>query len=616
MKTRGKRFELARQKLTEWLRRLRLAPRLYVAGIIVGLVPLLVVSLVSYFAGSRSILDKVSRSDTQTIEQVASVVGTNLQIIINDGIEIAYSDIVQSSLPRYSSMSAMEKNALFQSLSESINKKYIFNNYDGEITLYTLNEERINAYGPVTFFFTPKQVKLDELITRLKALSGKPLWLSVDASYEQRLANYVIMNRNSIVMARAIKSLDTGDLIGYMTIRLGENEIAKLYKDLSINNSASLFILNSEGTVISTADAGLTLAKPYADPSLLENIRHADGRPFRYRTGGVDYLAVYSPIKQADWYTVALIPTQLLFADSQSLLRSILLTSVLCGVMALLFYVLISGSIVRPIRSLNRAMDAFSRNLDSRPVKEDGRDEITAISRRFNKMTQEITELVGNIHEQEKQKRELEIRALQAQINPHFFANALNTAAYMAQVKGEKNIEEMIRSIIALLNGCMKNDTTMSSVREAIDFMKSYATAQEYRMMGRFHIQYQVEPEIEDCLIPRFILQPIVENALIHGIEPTGRAGLVVVKGYRQEDRLYFTVTDNGKGMSQEQIERLTREPEENGGHRMTGIGIYNVQSRLRLLYGAPYGLTITSVEGVFTAVEIVMPVCEGAGVD
>ena len=593
------------------MRRLRLAPRLYSAGILISIVPLLLVSISSYVIGSRSILDKVSRSDTQTIEQIASVVGTNLQIIINDGIEIAYSDLVQESLPEYEAMNAMDKNTLKQALSESINKKYIFNSYNGEITLYTLNKERINAYGPVTFFFAPKQVKLDELIDRLNVLSGKPLWLSVDASYEQRIANYVIMNRNSIVLARAIKSIDTGDIIGYMTIRLDESVISDLYNDLSMNQNARLFILNSEGTVVSTADSSLVLAQPYEDSSLLESLERENGASFQYKTGGVNYLVVYSSIPQADWYTVALIPTQTLFADVQQLLRAILFTSILSGVLAVFLYTLISSSIVRPVYSLKHSMEAFGRDLDSRPVAETGRDEITEISRRFNTMTGEITDLVHSIHEQEEQKRDLEIRALQAQINPHFFANALNTAAYMAQVKGEKNIEEMVRSVIALLNGCMKNDTIMSSVHEAISFMKSYATTQEYRMMGRFRIEFHIDPAIENCQIPRFILQPIVENALMHGIEPTDRIGLVVVSGFRKDDQLHFTVTDNGKGMTQEQIDQLTRVPDAGNAHRMTGIGIYNVQNRLRLLYGVPYGLTITSVENVFTSVEITMPLCD-----
>ena len=590
------------------IRRSSLFARLCAAGVVIGIVPLVIVAVVAYVDGSRSILDKVSRATTQTIRQVSTVVGTNLQIIINDGIEVAYSDQVQKALVAYSSMSPMEKNRLKLNLSETINKKYIYNSYDGEITLYTLQKERIDAYGPTAFRFIPKAIKLDELIGRMQALSGKPLWISVDAGYEQRIANQVVVNRNSIVLARAIKSLATGEIIGYITLRVDENVISDLYKDLKISDNTELFILNAERTVISAADGRETPATPLEDTALSRRIIEGQGEPFEYTLGGRRYLVVSSPIRQADWYTVALIPTEYLYADTVSLLRSILLTSALCGILAILFFMLIAGSIVRPVHRLKYAMEAFAKRLDSPPVEEGGRDEIAMLTRDFNEMTSEITRLIDDIREKERQKRELETRALQAQINPHFLANTLGTVAYMAQLKGEKNIEEMVRSIITLLSAITKDDGNLITVREEMVFLGSYAITQEYRMMGRFRIQYQVEPEIEECLMPRFILQPIVENALIHGIEPSDRPGLVVVKGYAQDGMLHFSVTDNGVGMSPEKIDQLMREPDAEARRHMTGIGISNVQSRLILMYGAPFGLAITSVESVFTTVEIVIP--------
>jgi two-component system sensor histidine kinase YesM len=591
-----------------WVRRSSLITRLCFAGVVIGIVPLVIVAVVAYVDGSRSILDKVSHATTQTIEQVSTVVGTNLQIIINDGIDVAYSDQVQKALVEYSSMSPMEKNRLKLNLSEAINKKYIYNSYDGEITLYTLLKERIDAYGPTAFRFIPKAIKLDELIGRMQALSGKPLWISVDAGYEQRIAKQVNVNRNSIVLARAIKSLATGEIIGYMTLRVDEKVISDLYRDLKISDNSELFILNSERTVISAVGALAAPSTTFQDEALSRRIVEGNGEPFEYAVGGQRYLVVYSPIRQADWYTVALIPTEYLYADAVKLLRSILLTSAVCGILAILLFALIAGSIVRPVHRLKFAMEAFGKRLYNPPVEEGGRDEIAMLTRGFNDMTSEITHLIDDIREKERQKRELEMRALQAQINPHFLANTLGTVAYMAKLKGEKNIEEMVRSIITLLSAVTKDNGNMITVREEMVFLGSYAITQEYRMMGRFRIQYQIEPEIEECLMPCFILQPIVENALIHGIEPADRPGLVVIKGYAQDSMLHFSVTDNGVGMSPEKIDRLMRGPDTEARRRMTGIGISNVQNRLQLMYGPPFGLTITSVENVFTTVEIVIP--------
>jgi two-component system sensor histidine kinase YesM len=444
--------------LLRQIRRTSLITRLCVAGVAVGIVPLVIVAVVAYVDGSRSILDKVSRATTQTID--------------------------------YSSMNDMEKNRLKLDLSEAINKKYIYNSYDGEITLYTRQKERIDAYGPTAFRFIPKQIKLDELIDRMQELSGKPLWISVDSSYEQRIANQVAMDRNSIVLARAIKSLNTGEIIGYITSRLDESAISDLYRNLKISDNTELFILNSERTVISAVGGSVQPARPYEDEALWERIVEGQRGPFEDTLGGRHYLVVYSPIRQADWYTVALIPTDYLYADTDKLLTSILLTSVLCGAAAILFFALITGSIVRPVNSLKYAMEAFGKKLDNPLVEEGGRDEIAMLTRDFNNMTMEITGLIDDIREKERQKRELETRALQAQINPHFLANTLGTVSYMAQLKGEKNIEEMVHSIITLLSASIKNDDNLNTVREEMVFLGSYAITQEYRMMGRFRVHY------------------------------------------------------------------------------------------------------------------------------
>lgn len=132
------------------------------------------------------------------------------------------------------------------------------------------------------------------------------------------------------------------------------------------------------------------------------------------------------------------------------------------------------------------------------------------------------------------------------------------------------------------------------------------------RLFGRVTVQYSIDPSIYSCLIPKFLLQPVVENALIHGIEPSDNAGLIVIKGFREEDKLHFSITDNGVGMKQEQIDKLFNSDIYKDRGRLNGIGIANVQNRIKLLYGPEYGLHINSIKGVFTTVDIILPVNTG----
>lgn len=265
-----------------------------------------------------------------------------------------------------------------------------------------------------------------------------------------------------------------------------------------------------------------------------------------------------------------------------------------------------------PIRQLVDGINSFKNGELDISIDDPNNDEFSELNRCFNEMTTEINRLIQDIKRQERQKKELEIRALQAQINPHFLSNILNTVSYIASIKKENNIVNLVDSIVTLLNGCMKNDNSQITVEEEISLLKSYITMQEYRLFGRFTVEFNIDSSILSCLIPRFLLQPILENALIHGIEPSGKTGLIVIKGFTQGDKLYFSITDNGIGMSQEQIDMLLESDNYNQNSRLNGIGLANTRDRIKLLYGQEYGLEISSVKGVFTTVNIYLPVITG----
>jgi len=164
----------------------------------------------------------------------------------------------------------------------------------------------------------------------------------------------------------------------------------------------------------------------------------------------------------------------------------------------------------------------------------DGNDEVTILAKQFNRMAREIGRLLDNIRQAERQKRTLEIQALQAQINPHFLANTLNMISFIARMRNENSIVTLVNAIINLLRGSMKNDEHLHTVADEIELLKNYVTIQDYRLMGKFDVVFEIDAEIEHNLIPRFVLQPIVENAIIHGIEPSSRRGRIEIRGYQR----------------------------------------------------------------------------------
>jgi two-component system sensor histidine kinase YesM len=202
----------------------------------------------------------------------------------------------------------------------------------------------------------------------------------------------------------------------------------------------------------------------------------------------------------------------------------------------------------------------------------------------------------------------MEFKALQAQINPHFLFNTLNHIRWLADIQRADNVRQLVSSLLALLHGSMGKGGEHTTMREEIEHLKHYLEIQEFRYYDKFETFFDIDRRIEDAVILKFLLQPIVENALIHGIAPLQGKGLVTIKGYLEGEDLILQVTDNGVGIPEEKLERILDPVEEKSRSRFSGIGLRNVSERIRLHYGSPYGLTVSSLRDLYTTVTVRLP--------
>jgi two-component system sensor histidine kinase YesM len=244
-------------------------------------------------------------------------------------------------------------------------------------------------------------------------------------------------------------------------------------------------------------------------------------------------------------------------------------------------------------------------------IKDNNNDEITKVIRHFNTMVKEIENLMNDIKEKESQKREAELKALQAQINPHFLSNILNTAKLLANAQKADNVESLLTSLIQLLHVSMGKENDLITVRREIEYLKDYLNIQEFRFYNKFQVFFEIEEEILEYKLPKFLLQPILENAIIHGVGPKKGQGIIQIKGFVYDGKIIFTITDNGVGMDRETIDRLLREDKAHEGRGFCGIGLRNVQERIQLYFGPEYGLSIDSSPSYFTTVEITLPILQ-----
>jgi len=241
-------------------------------------------------------------------------------------------------------------------------------------------------------------------------------------------------------------------------------------------------------------------------------------------------------------------------------------------------------------------------------------NELGQIGQGINSMGIDISQLIQSHIEDQEKKYELEYEILQNQVNPHFLYNTLNSIIWMSTAQGANGITEMATSLAFILKSISKKTTKTHSVREELELLDHYFLTQKYRYGGGLHMNYTVEQEtLYDCIVPKFTLQIVVENAIFHGIAPKGTHGTIdILIKYTNDNRdVFISVTDNGIGMTETQINEIF-EGSTSSSELFRKIGINNIQKRIQYAYGFNYGISIQSSLGNYTKVIITVPDIKG----
>lgn len=286
-----------------------------------------------------------------------------------------------------------------------------------------------------------------------------------------------------------------------------------------------------------------------------------------------------------------------------------LMAIVLVGV-ALMMSVFLTDMVTKPLRKLRETMKVVeSGNFDVEVEEPDTGDEISDLFRSFRSMILKIRELIDQNTAEQREKRKSELNALQAQINPHFLYNTLDSIIWMAEGGNMKDVVLMTSSLAKLLRKSISNKNEMVTLEEEIEYTRSYLTIQKMRYVDKLEYEIDVEPAVMQMEIVKLIIQPLVENAIYHGIKYKEGKGLIRITGGFKEDQVVLQVSDNGVGMTEEELSHVFDERVTDT--RKNGVGVLNVHRRIRLYYGGEYGLSFESRKGRGTCVSIRLPLPE-----
>lgn len=404
-------------------------------------------------------------------------------------------------------------------------------------------------------------------------------------------------------MYMQLHNYNTMQTAGGLVFYLPQDPISVLYAGLLASGeetgslNGSTFVTDSSGMILSHNDASKLGTRP-------DNLIFSEtDAPFLVSTAKIDgeksiiISTAFSPRSSLigfSWRLVSILPYDDLFHVLNQILDALLTACFTMIILAVFLSFFLTGHLTRSLKRLQtRLKDLGSGNLDSF-LDSNPRDELWDLEQGYNEMVQQICELLEKNRLEQEKKRELELTALQAQINPHFLYNTLDAIGWIAVMKGQNEIEQMVMELSRFFRLSLHKGDKKITIEDEMGIVISYVTIEQLRNPGKFDIKYEIEPEITGLLVPKIILQPIVENAIKHGVSQVRRHGMITVRGYRKGDDVYLEVSDNGCGFRQK------------SSHiHGSGYGLRNVNERIQLEYGSEYGISVQSIEGEGTTVQI-----------
>lgn len=435
------------------------------------------------------------------------------------------------------------------------------------------------------------------------------------------VSNPIISKGNKepiIVILHEIKDKN-GIRVGYISGAVPITKLSEIAASIKMHDGVG-WIIDNNGLVFAHANENLRLILNVLDSEKAgykglneigrNMIRGYSGIDNIVTPDGKRCILIYSPIPYVtSWSLGITFPEYQLTKDTNQLLQMVLLLGILALIIGVILSAVLSASVVKPLRNLKGLMSkAEQGNLDIYyEVKSN--DEIEQLGNSFNRMIKKIKDLLKMVQIEQIKKREAELKVLQAQIQPHFLYNTLDTIRWMAIEHDAFDIAKVVRALTQLFRISISNGNEVITVGEEIEHVKSYLYIQKVRYEDKLNYKVCCDENIKECKVLKLILQPLVENAIYHGIKNRQGNGEVLIKGTMEDGIIVFTVSDNGVGIEHDKLEKIRKVL--NGQKALkqdTGYGLYNVNERIRMMFGNSYKISIDSEYDAGTQVKVFHP--------
>ncbi len=423
-------------------------------------------------------------------------------------------------------------------------------------------------------------------------------------------------NQNQIAAVKTIKSFDTGKKLGYVVMLADKQRLLQIFETDLYDGKERFLLLDSSGNLVFQPEhdekipvLSMHESMPEGTDSYVSTIE-IDGDAYKYNI---------KRSAESGWEVVVMVPEEVLYSHSVTVGNTILVYIIIIIVLGMIFTTITNMSITKPITRLAEAIDRVASGDFKHKIAFSAKNEVTFIADNFNNMVDEIQGLTKKIfstqqrlYETELERKQFELSLLQSQINSHFLYNTLSCIRAMSRKGATEEVSNMISSLVHMLRYA-SNMQDKTVLQDEFTNIRHYVYIQRMRLGEQLQLIFDENDDIMNSEVPKMILQPVVENSILHAFNTKKGEWSIRVSAKRKDDNLTILITDNGCGMSAKEMEKLSLSLKEkksiyDTNDAKNSIGLVNIQNRIRSLYGDDYGVRVRSWKNIGTAVAIQIP--------
>ena len=510
-------------------------------------------------------------------------------------------------------MISSQDTSLINQLKEPLNQKAVRKSYfleemrnrgssNGVVSINIFGENGLvltdSASNAIKDYNDVKQM---EWYTKAVEAQGKPV---ISASHTQ---NY-LKNEGKWVFSLSAAIMEENKILGIVLIDMSYKNLTDMCNDIQLGEKGYVYIVGQGQEMIYHPKQQLIYSGILQED--LARVMQQEEGSFTEVLEDKRLVTVHS-LKEVGWRVVGVSYIGELLVSKQEIIIPLIILTLLALVVAFLISKRIVSQTAKPIRELTEHMQEIELGkLGVEIDTQSDTEEIQCLTASFKEMVYKIEGLIEQVEDNQKKLRKSELKVLQSQINPHFLYNSLDTIIWLGEREECEKVVQMTAALARYFRLSLSKGKEVITIYEEVEHVKHYLQIQKIRYASKLTYTIEVSPDIFDEMIVKIVLQPLVENALYHGIKDLEEGGYIRVLGFREGNNIILEVYDNGKGMSREQIKNILKAPSSTSITK-GGVAIKNVHERIQVYFGQDYGLSYESEYGKWTKVRITIPVIE-----